>query len=244
MYFGKLTRTEPPIPLYYQIKTRFIDALKSGELKPGDPISPEEKLCADFGVSRGTARLAIGELVKEGLLWRERGRGTFVARPRLERSLNGYFRFAERDSSEAVVPESRVIKTRRLIPPTDVAKTLGITAKERVIEIRRLRLVKENPFIYQVSFFPEKLFPRLHQLEPNIQSLYQHISERYGLHIVQVEEYLTAGLPNEEAQSFLRLEANAPVIVIERIAFTFNEKPVEFRVSVGRADRYHYRIRL
>lgn len=244
MYLAKLTRENTPVPLYHQMKSRFIEALNSGQLKPSDRIPPEQKLCAEFGVSRGTVRSAIGELVKDGFLRREQGRGTFVQSPRLEKSLLTYFKFAEKDSSEALVPESRIIKTQKLTPSADVSKALGLSSGERVIKIKRLRMVKGNPFIYQVSFFPQKLFPGLERVDLDIPSLYQHIGDRYDIHVVQVEEYLTVGLPDGEARELLGLESDSPVIIIERKAFTFQEKAIEFRRSVGRADSYCYQIRL
>lgn len=244
MNLGKLAREDTSVPLYHQVKSGFMNLFRSGRLKPGDLISPEQKLCLELGVSRGTVRMALGELVKEGILRREQGKGTFVASPRLEKSLLAYFRFTEKDSSEEIVPESKIIEIAKVLPPAEFAKGLAISAKERVIRIKRLRTVKGNPFIYQVSFFPEKLFPALEQIDPNALSLYEFISDRYGIHIIQVEEYLTAGLPDYEAQKLLGLKKESPVIVIERRAFSFNERPVEIRRSVGRADRYHYRIRL
>lgn len=244
MNFDKLTRGSVPVPLYYQAKTRFSDFIRSGNLKPGDIIPPEQKLCAELGVSRGTVRMAIGKLVQEGVLRREQGRGTFIVGPRLDKSLLAYFKFAERDTSEEIIPESKILKIENVSPPLEVAKALEITSKETVVRIKRLRTVKGVPFIFQVSFFPKKQFPRLDRINTNVPSLYDFIGNRYGIHIMAVEEYLTAGIADDEARKMIGLKDGSPVIIIERIAFSTNEKPVEFRRSVGRADRYHYRVRL
>lgn len=244
MNFDKLTRGSVPIPLYYQAKTRFSDFIRSGNLKPGDIIPPEQKLCSELGVSRGTVRMAIGELVQEGVLRREQGRGTFLVGPRLDKSLLAYFKFAQRDTSEEIIPESKILKIENVSPPLEVAKALEITSKETVVRIKRLRTVKGVPFIFQVSFFPKKQFPRLDRINTNVPSLYDFIGNRYGIHIMAVEEYLTAALADDEARKMIGLKVGAPVIIIERIAFSTHEKPVEFRRSVGRADRYHYRVRL
>lgn len=240
----KLSRDGSPVPLYHQVKASFLDLFWSGRLKPGDVIPAEQQLCADLGVSRGTVRMAIGELVKDGILRREQGKGTFVASPRLENSLLRYFRFAEKDSSAAIVPESQILDIALIAPTIGVAQLLAISAKERVFKIKRLRTVKGSPFIYQVSFFPEKFFPGLKDIDRRTPSLYKLISERYGIPIIQVDEYLTAASPDYEARKSLGLKKESPVIVIERRAFSFNARPVEIRRSLGRADRYHYRIRL
>lgn len=232
------------LPLYYLVKARLKEFIRAGHLKPGDQIPPEQKLCADLSVSRGTVRTAISDLVREGLLQRYQGRGTFVASPKFERSLLHYFRFVERDSSEAIIPESRIVKAHVVPPPKTVADALGISAGQRVIELRRVRVIKEVPCIYQTSFFPEKLFPGLDEVDPDVPSIYDHIRDRYGVHVMQVEEYLTAGLPDPQAQQLLGLEKFFPVIIIERKTFTAREVPMEFRRSVGRADRYYYRVRL
>jgi len=244
MILGKLTRGSVPVPLYYQVKKRFADLIRCGNLKPGDIIPPEQKLCSELGVSRGTVRMAIGELVQEGTLRREQGRGTFIAGPRLDKSLLAYFKFADKDTSEEIIPESKIITIENVSPPLEVAKALAITSKETVVRIKRLRTVKGVPFIFQISFFPKKHFPRLDRINTNVTSLYNFITDRYGIHIMAVEEYLTAGIPDDEARGMIGLEDDSPVIIIERIAFSINERPVEFRRSVGSADRYHYRVRL
>jgi GntR family transcriptional regulator len=244
MILDKQTRSAAPVPLYYQLKEAFADLICSGNLKPGDLIPPEQKLCLELGVSRGTVRTAIGELVREGILERQQGRGTFIVGPRLDKSLLAYFRFAEKDTSEDLIPESRILKTENVSPSLEVAKALAISPKEAVVKIERLRIVKGIPFIFQVSFFPRKQFPRLERIQSNVPSLYDFIRERYGIHIRAVEEYLTAGLADHEVRDALGLENGSPVIIIERTAFSNNDKPVEFRRSVGKADRFHYRVRL
>lgn len=232
------------IPLYRLVKAQLKEFINTRHLNPGDPIPPEQKLCAELNVSRGTVRVAIADLVREGVLQRRQGRGTFVARPKFERSLLHYFRFVQRDSSEAIVPESRIIKARVVLPPKDVADALGIPAREHVIELQRVRTIKAAPCIYQTSFFPERLFPGLHEVDPAVPSLYEYIKVRYGTHVMQVEEYLTAGLPDRRAQKWLGLEKFHPVIIIERKTLTSREVPIEFRRSLGRADQYYYRVRL
>jgi GntR family transcriptional regulator len=243
MNIEKLVRGSMPVPLYYQVKAHFAQLIRSGNLKPGDLIPPEQRLCAEFGVSRGTVRMAIGALVQDGILRREQGRGTFISGPRLDKSLLAYFKFAEKDTSEEIIPESRILKIESVAPPPEITKALSITPKERVVRIKRLRTVKGIPFIFQVSFFPRKQFPHLERIDSNVTSLYEYVSKQYGIHIMTVEEYLTAGIPDDEARDMIGLEDGSPVIIIERIAFTSNEKPVEFRRSIGRADRYHYRVR-
>ncbi len=243
----KLTKIEPatvPVPLYHQVQMSLEKLVRLGQLKPGDLIPSEHHLCSEFRVSRGTLRTAIGELVKQGLLRREQGKGTFVAGPRFEKSLLGYFRFANKDSSEEILPDSRIIEITKVIAPIDISKLMGLSSNEQVFKIKRLRMVSGAPFIYQISFFPVKLFPGLQAMPRNTPSLYNHISERYGIHVVEVEEFLTAGLPDHETQKLLGLKRKAPIIVIERKAFSIGDRVLELRRSVGRADHYHYRIRL
>ena len=244
MNLGKISREDGSVPLYQQMKLLLLDLVRSGKVKTGDAIPPENTLCKEFGVSRGTVRTAVGELVKTGFLRREQGRGTFVAGPRFERSLLQYFNFAEKNSSKAIIPESRILGSKKLIPPVEIAKILKLSVKDRVVEIRRLRMVKGIPFIYQVSFFPERPFPGLERIDAQVQSLYDHIVDRFDVRVARVEEYLTAGVPNREAMRLLDLEKDTPVMIIERVAFIYPEKPIEFRRSFGRADKYYYHVRL
>jgi DNA-binding GntR family transcriptional regulator len=103
--------------------------------------------------------MAIGELVREGILKQEQGRGTFIVGPRLEKSLLAYFKFGEKDTSEAIIPESKIIKIDDVSPPLEVTKALAIRSKDTVVRIKRLRTVKGVLFIFQVSFFPKTVPP-------------------------------------------------------------------------------------
>lgn len=241
---NKLNRSAGPFPLYYRVKQVCSDLIRSGNLKPGDPLPPEQKICSQLGVSRGTVRMAIGELVREGVLRREQGKGTFIAAPRFEKSLLAYFKFADKDSSVEIVPESKILAIEDVAAPAEVARALAIPPEDAVVRIKRLRTIKSVPFIFQVSFFPKKQFPGLERVDSNVTSLYDFIAERYGIHIRAIDEYLTAGIGDGDAREAIGLEEGAPVIIIERVAFSNNDRPVEFRRSVGRADRYHYHVRL
>jgi GntR family transcriptional regulator len=232
------------IPLYRLVKQRLRELISAQHLNPGDPIPPEQKLCGELNVSRGTVRMAISDMVREGVLQRHQGRGTFVASPKFERSLLHYFRFVDRDSSEAVIPESRVVSARIVQADKNAAEALAIPTTQRVIELRRLRSIKGAACIYQVSYFPERLFPGLEAVDRDIPSLYDYIRHRYGVHVMQVEEYLTAGLPDAQARRLLGLEKCSPVIITERKTLTSGDLPMELRRSLGRADRYHYTVRL
>jgi GntR family transcriptional regulator len=122
-----------PLPLHYQLQHQLRVAIEGGRLVAGDALPTEHALMAQTGVSRHTLRQAIDELVREGRLVRQRGRGTFVAEPPVAQSLGRFYSFARDQAAEGRHPTSRVLRLRRIAPAVEVAAALGLSRRERVI---------------------------------------------------------------------------------------------------------------
>ncbi len=233
------------VPLYYQLKELLKQKIYLSSWKPDQMIPSEAALSAAYNVSVGTAKKAIFELVKEGILCRRRGKGTFVARPTFDRSFIRFFRFALDEEGEPIVPTSRVISSEITLPSEPVKSLLNLEDKEEIIVIRRIRMVRDIPLVLEDLHLPQKLFPGFEKIDITEKLLYPIFEEKYNVPVIWADEFLEPKIATEQQAHYLGIEQGDPVIFIERIAYTYGDKPVEFRAGVGRGDgfRYHIEIR-
>ena len=231
-------------PRYREIAKALHAELLQGAWRPGERIPAEPELERRFGVSRGTLRAAIGELVQAGLLQRQPGRGTFVLSPQFTQSFGAYFGFERRDR-QGPIPFDTVCLARGPVPAGPrQAKALGLSPGVRLGHVRRLRVHEGEPFLVEDSFFPPEVWARIARADFTVTALYEHFRQRFDLHMLSAEEYLTAEPAAPEFAALLHLREGAPAICVERTTLTFNDAPAEFRLSIGRSDRFRYHARL
>ena len=229
------------LPLYQRLAETLRDELTQGKRRPGDRMPSENALATDYGLAPGTVRQALSALVDDGLLERFHGRGTFVRRPSFDRSLFRFFRF--RDSSgEWRIPESRILKRTVEPAPSHIARQLGIEDGELAITMSRLRILNDAPVLAEEIWLPQARFEAFLDLsESEIGPLlYPVYDSKCGQLVARAEETLTAEAARPEIARLLRVDQNAPVIVIDRLAKGFDDTPLEWRRSQGRADQFHY----
>jgi GntR family transcriptional regulator len=174
-----------PLPLYAQVESVLIERIQSGFWKPGDQIATESELCVMFGVSRTVVRQALDDLVQNGLLVRQRGRGTFVARERIHESwvqrLTG---FHEDMDARGLQPISEVLEQRTVAAPDKIADILRLARGAEVTRIARVRSVTGSaPLLYVVTHIPTELCPGLVDEDLTGQSLYRLLENKYGLRL-------------------------------------------------------------
>jgi GntR family transcriptional regulator len=230
-------------PLYRDIARALEASIRAGDWKPGDQIPTEAELEARFGASRGTVRLAVAELVRQHLLHRQAGRGTFVLGSVFE-DLTRFFRYERSDSPSPIVPEARELG--RAILPADgcVSAALGIPEGQPVAHVRRLRSYQREPFLLIDSYFTMSAWAQIEAADFNVYPLYDLLRDRFGFYIIAAEEFLTAGLAIREEAALLAIEPADAIVRIERVASTFGEEPVEYRRCAGRGDHFRYHVRL
>ena len=225
------------VPLYYQIQQSMLARIRSGALKPGDAIPSEGKLSSSLSISRMTARQALKTLCGMGVVYSERGKGTFVARTKLEKNFRQVLSFSEEMQARGSKPRSRVLAFKRISPDGETATTLHLSAKEDVILVRRVRIADSVPFSIESAHLPLKRFPGLlEQFDPR-GSLYQMLAQRYGVQIAAADEVAEAGIANTEEARLLRISRRAPVFRFTRVAYMRGGQPVEFVKSTYRGDR-------
>ncbi|MGE5114657.1 MAG: GntR family transcriptional regulator [Acidobacteriaceae bacterium] len=226
------------VPLYFQIRQYLLDQIRSEELKPGDAVPSEQVISARFGVSRMTVRQALKSLADLGVIYSQRGKGTFVAGNKLEKSFRQVLSFTEEMAARGSKPSSKVL--RFVVEEADqaAANALQISPGEKLISLRRLRLADSVPMGIEWSRIPLSLCPDLMQrFQPN-SSLYQLLSRHYGIKVAVTDEVAEAAVANAEEAHLLQIPKRAPVLLFSRISYVESGRTVEYVTSVYRGDRY------
>ena len=228
-------------PLYQQIRALVMVSLESGEWKPGDIIPSESELAVRFGVSQGTVRKAIDEMAAENLLVRRQGKGTFVATYNDPRSSLRFLRIA---ANEGDLPPlaSVPIECWRAKAGVDVARTLAIEPGAPIIIVRRVLRAGEEPVVFDEIYLPGALFPDLSVdvLRDAEASLYGLFECKYGVRAIGADERLRAVLADRVSAGMLQVAEGSPLLLVERVSFTYGQKPVEWRRGFYATQKCHY----
>lgn len=234
--------TEDGRPLYAQVRERLVERIRSGQWKPGQLIPNEFEIAAEFGVSQGTARKAIGELAAEGLVVRRQGRGTFVVEHTPAHVLFRFFNIVDA-AGAAVIPDSREASAHLAEADAEERRVLGLEPSSRVIRIKRTRTREGTPFIVETIALPEKLFPGLADRPEVDNTLYDMFQKEYGVLVMRTDDRLSAVAAEPHVAARLGISPGAPLLRIDRVAFGLDDAPVEWRISLCRLDGAHYLAR-
>jgi GntR family transcriptional regulator len=234
-----------PKPLYRQIKEQLLKSLQAGEWKSGESIPSEVDLAGRYKVSQGTVRKAIDELAAENHLVRRQGKGTFVATHAEERTQYRFLRLTA-DAGDAAPLQRRLVDCRRMRPPADVARALALKAGEVCVELRRVLVGDDGPVVYDDIWLPASLFDGLtaETLEGWRGPMYQLFESQFGVRMVRAEERLRAVAAAGDASQQLGVAEGAPLLSVERLSYTYGDRPVELRRGLYRTGRHHYRNEL
>lgn len=228
-------------PLYEQIKVFLTQSLIAGEWKPGESIPSEMELAARFNVSQGTVRKAIDALSMENILIRRQGKGTFVASHKEEQSKLRFLRLTSMDGHKEKL-ENQLLACKRIKADADVSQLTGLKKGTAVIEVQRLLSFSQQPkildyIIVQSKFFRGLTGPKITEHNGSLYSMYETL---YGIPMVRAEEKLTAVSATQEQAALLHVKPGFPLLRIERVAYTYGDKPMEWRVGFCLTDDHHY----
>lgn len=231
------------VPLYYQLTEKLRENIENGEWPPHFLIPSETELCEKYGVSRGTVRQALSQLVRENLLYRKQGKGTFVAEPKITQQLNRFYSFAQDMREKGLKPSSKVLGNEKILPDPYIKNVLGLKENEMVYKIMRLRLAEEKPLILETSYLVEELFPNLDKEDVEKVPLYIIIIKKYKIKITRAKETFEPILVDEFESEKLKIPVGSPALLVKRITYTAGI-PFEFRKSVVRGDKCSYSVEL
>ncbi len=208
--------------------------------KPGGQIPGEMELCEEYGVSRTVVRQALRELELEGLIIRRRGKGTFVAEPKvsegLAQKLSGFYQ----DMADRGLKSNTEVIHNQVVPCNDkVAEYLQISPRSKVIDIKRLRFVEEAPFQLVNSYVPYDLCPKLAEVDLTDRSLYELLEHECGIFIARGRRYIEAVAANEVEAKLLQIDRGAPLVMLDSISYLENGTPIRILPTRSIAETAH-----
>ena len=234
-------------PLHRQLESGLRELIQSGHVRPGQSLPGELDLAAELGVSRHTIRHALGVLTAEGLLRRERGRGTTVvaaeAPPPIERTLGKFYAFAWEVRARGSQQRSFVLEREVMAAGEDFGAKLALQADDAVERIVRLRTADRDPLVLETSVLPHRYAERLDQATLERDSVYDVLERRCGLKVLGARETIRPMVLERSIARLLGVRSGSPAFQIERTTWS-DAGPLEWQESIVRGDRYLYSVDL
>lgn len=228
-------------PLYKQIKRLILQALEAAEWQPGQIIPCELELASRFGVSQGTVRKAIDELAAENLLVRRQGKGTFVASHRDPRAAFRFLRLKAQDG-QTILRSREPLACGLVKAGEELVNALGLETGDPVVSLRRRLRFDDKPVVVEDVYLPGDIFSGLdlEMLKAWEGSLYGLFETRFGVRMIRAEEKIRAVAADETAAGLLEVAAGTPLLLVERVAFSYGGKPVEWRRGLYSTAEHYY----
>jgi len=232
-----------PIRLYHQLDEKLKEEIEDEKWAINALFPSETELCKQYEISRGTVRQAISELIKEGLVCRNQGKGTFIAKPGLVWPVSHFYCLNEEIKRNRVEPTRKEIEKKIIFPDELIRRNMNLTEGIKVYKIIFIVFIDQEPIALEVSHIIEKLFPQLEKQNLNNIALYEILMRKYKIKIPRVRETFEPILINESDSEKLNIPINSLGLLVKRTAWTNNEI-FEFRMSTIRSDKCHYTVEL
>ena len=234
------------IPKYYQLINIIRSKIESGEWLPHDPIPSERHLETLYNVSRTTIRQALGILIRQGYLYREHGRGTFVSPQKLQKGMTELTSFSEDMQKRGLTPGDVILEIGPVDIPSKIGQLLDLDPEiKQLFKIERIRLADNKPMGLQTSYLVLNENQVIEQKElKEIGSLYKILREKFNLIPTEADETLEVTVASHREAALLQVTEGSPLLLSERVLFSQYRRPIEFVKILYRGDRYKYYARL
>jgi len=226
------------LPLYHQLYEILREKVRRAEWRPGEMIPSESELLKRYGVSRVTARQALDALVRDGLIYRERGRGSFVARPALEKGIMRILSFTEDMLQRGLTPGTRVLCAGVIRAPFEIAEKLSVEAGEELVRLERLRLAENEPLSIEESHLIHRYCPGILKHDFAQESLCEVLERDYGIRWSRATQVIRAVVAAPREAEILSIRPRSSLLFLERISYSQQSTPLEFLRIQYRGDRY------
>jgi len=231
-------------PLYGQLKEVLRSRILDGTYAAHSQMPSEHELCAMFDVSRITVRQALGDLQKEGLLFKLHGKGTFVSKPRAFQNVTSLQGFAEAMSSMGYEIVNQLRSFKSVEADRNVASRLNVPLGTRVVEIHRVRLLNRSPVSLEVTYIPQAYDKRLSNADLSTRDIFLILENDCGLSLGHADVSIDATLADDDISSALHIEEGSPILRIERLTHTTDGTPIDYEHLYFRGDAFQYRLRI
>lgn len=243
-----MSRTIDPyaaVPKYFQLASILRQQIDNGEWLPRTSIPSERQLEVIYNVSRTTIREAIDYLTRQGYLYREHGRGTFVSPPKLQKGLMELTSFSEDLVKRGIQPGQIIRDISTVVPAASILQRLELQPGTPMLRLERIRLGNDVPIGLQISYLvlePGQTITRADMEEAG--SLYKLLQEKFHIIPSEADETLEVTVATKAEAELLQITEGAPLLLSERVLFAQNRRPVEYVKILYRGDRYQYYVRL
>jgi len=232
------------VPLYYQLMVIIKRYITGGVLRPGDILPSEMELCEKFSISRTTVRQAFAALESEGLVVRQRGKGTFVSAPKLKRSLNTLYSFSAEMDLMGFSSQSDTLAFEVVQPTPDLTRRLQLERGENVYKMVRLRKANGEPLMLETVFVPMHICPSLTRQDLENHSLYKTIQRDTGLKPVRATETYEVTILDKNEAALLNSRAGSCAFFVQRVSENQAGEIFELAIMLVRGDRCKYEVEL
>jgi GntR family transcriptional regulator len=232
------------VPFHYQVKQQVRELIENGSWQPGTQIPSELELGQRFGVSRPTIRQALQALVNDGLLVRQRGKGTYVCYPKLEQPLTSVYSLTQLLTSKGITPQTRILELNAVAAEGRAATQLQVAPGTPLWKLRRLRLANDVPILLDTTWLPAAIWPAFNPDLLQSHSLYEVLARWYGRRAVRAQEALEPIVTDDYESGVLECKTGQAAFLVERTTYDQTGVPVEFTKTVSRGDRMRLTINL
>ena len=233
-----------PAPLYTQIKDTLRARVLDGTYKPHQQMPSESEMTAIFGVSRITVRQALGDLQKEGLIFRIHGKGTFVSKPKVFQDLARLQGFGEAMSRMGYETFNKLLSFKSVPAGKVIAEKLRVTARTMVSEIKRVRYLNREPISIDITYLPQEIGERLKKEDLATRDIFLILENDYGISLGNSDLQIESMLADSALSFALNVEEGSPILRIERLTYITNRQPLDFEYLYYRGDAFQYRVRI
>jgi GntR family transcriptional regulator len=239
----KLSR-EAPTPLYLQLKNALVADIVAGQYKPHERLMSERELGEKFKVSRMTVRQALTAMIREGILYTQVGKGTYVNESKIKQELQTLTGFTQDMAVRGTVASGQVLEAR-IIPATPtLAAIFSVPMNTEMALLSRLRLSDGMPLAIEEAYIRHQVCPGILEYDFSKESLYNILVTHYNTILVRAEQTMEASLATPKEAELLQITSPSPVLRIERLSYNEEKILVEYVISIYRGDRYKFHTTL
>jgi GntR family transcriptional regulator len=231
-----------PQPLYLQLKELLRGYIMDGTYAPHSKLPSENELIKQYKVSRITVRQALRDLQKEGLIFSIQGKGSFVTKPKAVQDLTRLQGFGEAMSRHGLETCSKVLSIKRLPADKNVATALNLEKGQEVFEFKRIRFLNRAPVSLDISYFDISIGDRLQKEDLIGRDIFEILENNFGLILESADLTIEATIADEEKSKLLKIEANSPLLRLERLTYSKGHVPIDFEYLYYIGDFYRYRL--
>ena len=238
----KSTDKLPAIPLYYRIYEHFKTLITNEKLSEGEALPPERDLADTFKVSRATIRQALQKLQEDNLVYKLHGNGTFVSHKTVKQELTSFYSFYEETVKAGKIPSSRVLKDEVISSDKEFAEIFKIPLTVNILHITRLRLINDEPIMYEDTYIPLNRFENFDPELLNEKPMYSIFKEQYNVSFDKAtESFSSLIIKDKEILDNLGYKEKSSCMLIKRLTYEKN-RVIEYTVSYARGDKYEYKV--